>query len=64
MKPEGVESGVPEVYSKLLARFQHRLLPYHAGAVHLLRAAQPVGDQPAALEQLHSAGPRFSIVTR
>ena len=53
MKPDGVSSGVPDVYSKLSPGSSSGCSPDHAGAVHVLRAPARVGDLPGAAEQLH-----------
>ena len=46
MKPDGVGSGTPLVYSNDLAGLEHRLLADHARAAHLLQAPHGVGDLP------------------
>ena len=39
MKPDGVSSGVPEVYSNALAWFQHGLLAHHAFTLDIAEGA-------------------------
>ena len=53
MKPEDVESDVPEVYSNTSPGSQPRRLADHARALDLLLAAEPVGDLPVTAAQLH-----------
>ncbi len=53
MKPDGVVSGQPLVYSKRLARLDHRLLADDAAPAHLFGAAGRIGDVPVTRQQLH-----------
>ena len=49
MLPKGTVSGHPDVYSKCLAGFQHRLLPDDARPLHFLDVAGAIGDHPVAV---------------
>ena len=53
MKPEGVESGVPEVYSNTSPGRSSGVLPTTPGPSDLLQAAERVGDLPVTAAQLH-----------
>ena len=63
MKPDGVSSGVPEVYSKLSPGSSTGCSPTTPGPAPPDAAAR-IGDVPVAAEQLHGLLPWFAMRTR
>ena len=63
MMPEGVESGVPDVYSKASPGLRTGCSPTRHRALDLLELSPAIGDLPVAGQQLHGFVASLTIFT-